>query len=190
MATTKKTFLQKVGLFFLGIWNAAKAAFKGLTPEQQEALKQASGITSIIQSMIKQGAVGSTIRAKILERFPQLDLVKLNDALVAVAQAFNIKVIKSDVIEDVIDFIIGEVGKHLNLFTGGLWASQMHNTAGLIAVMLSPAETKFAKFAMVLEYVYQHYIKGWLSKDNDGDQQPGDEDDNDDEILDNNEGQE
>jgi hypothetical protein len=140
-----------IGHLFEGLFNAAKKAYNGLTPEQQTALQQGSGLVAIINNMIT--ATPAEVRAAIQAKFPELDEKKLEEGLFGVAKAFHITELTS------LDDVIVAIQKHLESLQGNLWEVASHAAASALAIIFAPPETKFAAIASLLEWVYQHFIK-------------------------------
>lgn len=143
--------LQTIGHFFAGLFNEAEKAYSNLTPEQQAALVNGSGIVDIINSMLT--AEAADVRKAIQEKFPNIDEQRLEQGLFAVANSLNLTGFTS------VDDCIAALQKHFAGLTGKVWEGASHGAAGILAILFAPPETKFAAIASLLEWVYQHFIK-------------------------------
>lgn len=151
-----KTFFGKIlaaiGGIFVGLFKSAKKTFEQLTPEQQEALKNGSGIIALINTEL--GKTPAEVRASIKEQFPNLDEATLETSLFQIAHAFNLTP-KVGNLEDCIYLL----QTYLSLQKGNTWDGITHAAASLLAIFLAPAGTKFAAVSSLIEYVYQHFFK-------------------------------
>lgn len=141
-----------IGDIFSHVFEGAKKTYESLTPEQQAALLHGSGIIDILNTEV--GKTPAEIRALIIQRFPDLDEAKLEAGLIATAHAFNLAV-DINSIEDV----IAQLQAYLSSLHGNIWESISHGVAGLLAVLFSPSDTKFAAIGSLVEYVYQTFFK-------------------------------
>lgn len=148
----KIKFFQAIGLFFVGLFNQAKKAYFKLSETEQNALVHGSGIVGIINSMTAEAP--DLVREAILSKYPDLNIGILENGLFNLAHSFNL-VPQSNSLEDIIAVLQG----YFAGLTGKVWAGISHSAAGILAIIFAPAETKFAKFAQLLEWVYQTYIK-------------------------------
>jgi hypothetical protein len=150
----------KIGLFFVGLFNAAKKAFEGLSEAQQQALISGSGIVAIFNDMLLDAP--EAIRKAIAERFPELDEPKLESALFELASHFGISFSPTEGspqnLEDLIILIQTYLLKQKNK-NGKLWAIASHGAASVLAVLFAPPETKVASVVSLLEWVYQEFVK-------------------------------
>lgn len=144
--------LSVIGHFFAGLFNAAKKAYKNLTPEQQAALLNGSGLVEIINSMLDK--TPAEVRAAIQQKFPNLPEPLIEAALFKVVHAFNL-IPTTNSLEDV----IAAVQKKLTELDGKEWATVSHGMAVVISVFLAPPETKVAAIVSLIEFVFQHFIK-------------------------------
>lgn len=146
-----KKLLAAIGHFFEGLFNAAEKAYDSLSPEQQAALQNGSGVVAVINSML--AAEAADVRAAIHEKFPGIDEMVLENGLFALAKAFGITNYNN------IDECIAALQKYFAQLQGNTWDAINHGAASLLAVLFAPANTKFAAIASLLEYVYRRYIR-------------------------------
>lgn len=133
-----------------GIFNEAKHLYNEMSHEEQEALKQGSGITQILKITI--GKAPAEVRALIAKTFPELDEVTVEKILYQVAHAFNIEVRSND-----LDGTISTIQTYLSLPHGNLWDGIMHGLAVLFSLAFSKDSTA-DKIGMVMEYVFKKYV--------------------------------
>jgi hypothetical protein len=143
-------FLDKIGHFFTGLFNAAKRAYNKLSPEQQDALVHGTGLISLINSMAESTA--EQIRAAITLQFPNLDEAKLEAGLFQIANQFGLAPTN-------IDEAIEAIKTKLAGLTGKFWAIASHNAASIFAVFAAPIGTKVAAIVSLIEYAYQKFHK-------------------------------
>lgn len=155
MAKTKTFFgkiLEAIGNTFGSVLRGAKKTFDQLLPEQQAALLHGSGVLAFITQELEK--TPGEIRDGILEKFPDLDVAKLESGLFQIAKAFNLNV-EANNLEDLIE----KLQKYLNSFQGSLWEWIVQSAAGAFAIVLAPPGTRFAAIGQLLEVVYQKFFK-------------------------------
>lgn len=146
-----------VGLFgsiFHHVLAGAEETYKNLTPEQQSALLDGSGILNLINSMLTSSV--TEIRAAIQEQFPNVSEAALEAGLFEIAHIFNLTPTDGD-----LDDCIAKLQAYLASKTqqSSTWDNIMHSASLALATILAPAGTKLGAFAMLIEYVYQTFIK-------------------------------
>lgn len=145
---------KSIGLFFVGLFNAAAKAWKKISPELQSAMIQGSGIVKIINDNI--GKDSSIILDLIKLKYPDLDETKLKEALAKVTADLKLgQELNSDDLVKTLDAI----GQHLNGLEGTDWAKASHTIYMIISVFLAPAGTKVAAIISLAEYVYHQLVK-------------------------------
>lgn len=145
--------LRGVGSFFTGLFDAARKAFKKLSPEAQSALIAGSGIIELINSNLDKSA--NDIRWLIATRYPELPLSKIESALFEVLHHLNIAT-DSTKLEDLISILKDYLKK---LEGTDKWKTASHSAAVVLSTVLAPKETKFAAIVSLIEFVYKLLIK-------------------------------
>lgn len=148
------SIFKKIGAFFVGLFNSAKAAYLELSEEDKVALQGGTGIVEIINTM--KGAAVSEIRAAIQAKFPAYDEATLEAALIQVGNTFlGSSYANGDaVIEAAQAKLIG-----LKNSNPKAWAVASHGIAALFAALLGSPATKVATFTSLIEFVFQTFIK-------------------------------
>lgn len=151
------SFLGKIGDFFSGLFSSAKKTWAKLSPEIQNALLHGSGIIATINKYVD--AAPQFVIDAIVAKYPDLHIDQITQGLKKVAVALNIAI---DTNDDDLTVVISKLQQYLasTKDDGKVWATISHSLAALLAVVLSPAETKVASVTSLLEFVYQHFIKG------------------------------
>lgn len=148
--------LEKIGDFFESIFKSADKAFDKLPENVQKALKTGSGIIEIINE--NKGLSGSELEILIYTEYPELDHRSLLTSINSILTGFNIPVY----VEDTIANGLETVRNHLDetkTKSGKLWAALSSLAAKVVAYSLSPSDTKWSQFELLVEYVYQTFIK-------------------------------
>lgn len=146
-----------IGLFFVGLFNAAKKAYNKLSDDQKDALQSGVGLIAILNENIEKAP--AEVRLLIQAKFPKLNEQALETGLFSVAQSFGITQFSN--LEEAIVAVQG----HLNSLEGKAWAVASHSAAALLSVLFAPTETKVAAIVSLLEWVYQHFIKKATGKE-------------------------
>lgn len=148
-------FFKKIGKaiasVFKSLFNAAEKAYNKLSPEQQAAIQNGSGLVALINSMTESTPV--EIRAAIQKQFPNLDEKKLEDAIFHLAQAFGLTSASN------IDEEIEAIKKYLSELQGKAWATASHIGASVLAVFFAPADTKVGVLFSLIEWAYHKFFK-------------------------------
>lgn len=148
-----KKFFEKIGHFFEGIFNAAEHAWKKLEPEAKAALEQASGFVSVINNNLSGSP--AFVRELIMQKFGVTE-DQVHAVLTKAAGELNL-------VADIADpdplVAIQKLQQYLSNKQGSFWAQASNGLANLIAVLLAPAGTKFAKISMLMEFVYQTFFR-------------------------------
>lgn len=145
---------QKIGAFFVSLFNSAKAAYLELSEEDQIALKGGTGIVAILNNTIGQGV--TEVRAAIQAQFPTYDEAALEAALIQVGNTFLGTNFASG--DAVITAAQNKLADLKNTSPKG-WATASHAFAALFSVLFGSPATKVATFTSLIEFVYQNFIK-------------------------------
>jgi hypothetical protein len=149
---THKTFFGKLFGWVGDIFhNGADKLWSELTPEEQAALKQGSGIVAIINAHLKD--VPTVIEDAIKTEFPEIDFTTLETEIVTIAKDLNLTL-------PTLDFTgaITAIQAYLSSKVGTKWEWASSALAELITVALSPT-TLFQKVSVLMEYVYNTFFK-------------------------------
>ena len=156
MAKTKLgLFLQKIGNFFTGLFDAAEKAWDNVSPEVQKALEQGSAIIAVINENIDEAP--DFIFDLIQQRFPDLTKEKIVEALNVAAKEANLtrEAVDGD---DIVD-VIRDLQIYLSDKEGAFWASASSFLACVLAIVFAPKETKFSTISSLITWVYQAIVK-------------------------------
>lgn len=149
-----KTFFGKLFGWIGDIFeNAAKRLWDNLTSEEQASLKHGSGVISIINQHLTD--TQEAIKTAIEETFPDLQLAKLEQALLAVCLTFGIKPPTLD-INGTIEGLQQWLSEKEN---DKVWRWASSAAAELLAVTLTPNTTVFEKVSVLIQWVYDTFIK-------------------------------
>lgn len=148
------SFLNKIGKALAHAWhslfNAAKAAYEKLSPEEQQALQNGSGLLAIInQATVNTGA---EIREAIQKRFPNMDAATLEDAAFKLAKTFNITSANN------VDEALEQIKAYLSSLSGKAWAEASHIGSVAISILFAPNNTKVGIIVSLIEWVYQTFF--------------------------------
>jgi len=144
-----QTILEKILPF---LFKAAKREYDKLPQAEKDALQQGSGIFDIINTEVDK--TPAEIRALIIAKYPTLDEAKMEAGLFEVAHTFNLLVEANN-----FDDLITKLKAFLASQQGAKWAAVVQSMANIAAIIFAPEGTIFAKVGMIMEYVYQHFIK-------------------------------
>lgn len=137
---------------YKALFDASERTYNSLSKEQQEALKDGSGFTAIVNEKI--GETPAVIRAAIKAKYPKLDEAKVEEVILGIAHHFNL-VVNSASLEDV----IAAIQQYLKGQTGKFWANASRAISSLAAILFAPEGTKFEVFASIIGWVYHRFIK-------------------------------
>lgn len=137
--------------FFVGLFNAAKKAYAKLSPEQQLALQEGTGLVAIINENLDKAP--AEIRALIQQKFPGIDEPKLEAALFAIIEHYRL--FRASNLDEAIQF----VQSFLKSREDKEWAIASHSIAAIVTALFAPKETKASIIVSLLEFVYQTFIK-------------------------------
>ena len=151
--------LNTIGLFFTGLFNEAKKAYKELSKEEQVALKTASGVINVINTNI--AAAPPFVLDLIKSAFPGLDITKITGLLQVAAK--DLGIVADATNTDDLTVLIKNIQDHLSAKAkegDSAWAKASHVGYLAIAVFLAPVNLKVAAIVSLSEYVYHDLIKG------------------------------
>ncbi len=155
MSNFISNLLNKIGHFFEGLFNAAQHAWSKLEPDLQNAILQGSGIIDIINKNID--AAPPEVIALIQKAFPNLTTDKLKSALHEVNKVFNIA---SDIEDSDLEVTLSRLQKYLATFNlNNTWSAVSSTAAQILSTAFAPNGTPFAKISMLIEFVYNKFIK-------------------------------
>lgn len=150
-----ETFLSKIGHFFTNLLNLAAQAFNAFEPATQAAIKQASGIVAIVNANLT--AAPADVWALITKEFPTLTESGVAAALNTVLKSLNTT---SETLAPDIETTLENLQKYLASFSGNAFITIVKAVVALLATLFDPNETLIQKIELVLEYVYQNFVKG------------------------------
>jgi len=160
--SNKENIFEKIGDFFEDIWdwakglfNAAKKAWKHLEPQIQDALLKGSSIIALINSNLDKAP--DEVFALIQNKFPDLSKEKLHEALNEVDKQFGTAATIADA--DLLT-TIQNIQKFLGSLQGNVWQAISSAMAQLLSTVFAGDQTPFAKISMLMEYVYNDFVKG------------------------------
>lgn len=133
--------------------NAAKRLWDNLTPEEQASLKHGSGIVSVINSHLQEAP--EAIALAIETEFPDLDLKALETPLLNACAALGVAPPTLDVNGAISAIQIWLASKQDNK----IWSWASSAVSELITVALMPNSTFFEKVSIIIQWVYDTFIK-------------------------------
>ena len=147
-----------IGLFFVGMFNATKKAWKQVSPELQAAMLTGSSIVNTFNQYLN--GAPSDILDQIKKDFPLLGDPKLTEILNKVSTDLGIaeNLNNTDLLTTVLG--IQKVLVDKKVADGTAWAKASHTGYLAISAILAPPSTKFAALVAFAEYVYHDLIKG------------------------------
>lgn len=148
------TFLQQIGEFFTNLFNETAKAYNHLEGNEQTAIKTASGWLAIVGSNLT--ASPDVVFSLIQAAYPSITKDVLTGYLHQLGGQLGI--IAADTPPDFTSAMTAlqtYLGKH----TGNAWIAIIKAVVALLATIIEPG-TIIQKIEMVLEYVYQNYIRG------------------------------
>jgi len=137
--------------FFKNLFNGLKKAWNKLSDEQQDALKNGTGLIAIINANLELAP--AALRQKIQEAYPNLPVAVIEAGMFSVAKTFGITGLSS------LDDAINVVQAYLQEKEGKEWAVASHTAALALSVLFAPKETKVAQLVALIEFAYQKFIK-------------------------------
>jgi hypothetical protein len=151
--STHKTFFGKL-LGWVGdiFHNAMQKLWDSLSASEQASFKHGSGVIAIINKHITE--VPEVIVAEIETEFPDLDLSALEQSLLNVCTTLGITPPTID-----IKGAIAAIQAWLGSKTGKIWEWASSAAAELVTVALMPNETFFEKVSLLIQWVYDTFIK-------------------------------
>ena len=145
---------KKVALFLVSLFNSMEAYYKKLATDLQEVIKKASGIIAIVNSNLQ--ATPDIVFTIIQAKYPDVTKEQLTGYLNTINGAIN--TVSSIAVPD-FDTALKNLQAFLSKFQGNAWVSVTQNAVGLLISLLAPS-TPVQKLTIVLEYVYNNFIKG------------------------------
>lgn len=158
----KDNIFDKIGDFFenfaewvKGLFNAAEKAWHKLEPEIQDALLKGSGIIAVINENL--GKTPDVVFELIQSKFPDISKEKLHEVLTVVDKQFGTAATIEDpdlltTIENLQEFLSG--------LQGNVWQGISSSMAQVLSIAFADEKTPFAKIQMLMEYVYNEFVKG------------------------------
>jgi hypothetical protein len=147
-----ENFFNKIGHFFLNLFNAANHAYNHLQPEVQNALVHGAGIINLINENL-QGSPMFLVEL-INQKFPGITKEKLLEGLHVISNGFRIAETAPD-----IETTIKNLQTYFSSLKGEFWEGAASTAAQLLSIVFAPETTPFAKIAMLIEFVYRTKIK-------------------------------
>jgi BarA-like signal transduction histidine kinase len=151
-----KSFISVIGHFFADLFDATAKAYKNLSVQEQNAAKVASGIIAIINANLDK--VPAVVYDLIALKFPQLSKEDIAMALAKVNKAIK-KTDELNVSPDLETELLF-LQEHLKSYKDKEWIVITKAVVALLAIVFAPQDTIVQKIELVLEYVYQNFIKG------------------------------
>lgn len=145
------TIFQKIGHFFVGLFDSLHKAYLNLSPEEQSALQQGTGLVNFINTMLDK--TPADIRAAIKVAYPNLDEASLESALFQAANSFGINAGSN------LDEAIAGIQKHLASLNGSAWEIASHAIASALAILFAPGTAKIPVILSLVEWAYQFFHK-------------------------------
>lgn len=140
-----------IGHFFGDLFNAIKRAYDNLNTDEQEAAKTASGIIAVINANLT--ALPADVWAAIQKAYPNISEATVTAALTKVSTTLT------TLLPGTLETAITALQGYLSKYTGNEWIVITKSVVALIANELLPG-TVIQKIELVLEWVYQTFIKG------------------------------
>lgn len=146
--------IHNLGEWIGDLFNAAQKAWNRVEPEVQTALIHGSGVIDTINRNLD--LIPDSVLNLILQRFPDLTREKLEEGLKKVAEALKIAGQTEDA--DLLT-TIKNLQAYLSSLQGNFWQAVSSILAQVLAIAFAPPGTQFAKIALLIEFVYNNYIK-------------------------------
>lgn len=146
--------LASVGHFFSSLFTSTEKVYEELSEKEQQVSKQASGILAIINANLSTAP--DIVWQLISTAFPELTKEQVTAALAKAGQVLGaLDKTFSGSFEDA----LATLQAYLNGHEGNTWITITKAAASIIADVLAPG-TVIQKIELVMEYVYQTFIKG------------------------------
>ena len=152
-----KNFLKSRGLGFVSLFDWFASAWKKLSTTEKDAAVKASGIIAIINANLT--ATPDIVFQLIQIKFPDITKEKLTSYLSTITS--TIKDVDGVVNADFAT-TLSNLQSYLGKYSGNQWVTITQGVVGLLAGLLAPS-TPIQKITLVLEYVYQNFIKGKIA---------------------------
>lgn len=140
-----------LGHIFDGLFSSLHKAYNSLSETEQEAAKTASGIISVINANL--AATPAEVWALIQKAYPAIDEATVTSALQKVTNSILTP------LPNGLENAISALQTYLSKYNGNQWIVISKSLVALIANELAPG-TVIQKIELVLEFVYQNFIKG------------------------------
>lgn len=142
----------KIGHFFVGLFNAMKKQFLNLSPEYQEALKQGTGFIGMINLMLSD--TPEAVRKAIQERYPNISEEVLEQSVFKLLNTFHLTPVTN------LDEAIAAIQEYLRSREDKTaWAEASHIGAVALSYLMAGPDSKFQIITLFVEWVYQHFFK-------------------------------
>lgn len=151
-----KTFLNSIGNFFADLFNKTEAAYNTLDSDLQNYIKQGSGIIAIVSANIN--ASSPVVWQLISAAYPNVTQASVAAALSSVLNTLG--VISTDLSGN-FDMALVTLQEYLAKQKDNTFVVVSKAIVSLLVDAFSPG-TVIQKVELVLEYVYQTFIKGKL----------------------------
>ncbi len=147
-----------MGLFsflhiFADLFNSANKAWHKLEPEIQTALLKGSGIIHIVNENLE----GSPMY--VVELIGQKLGLKEDEIKKALDHASSIIGIAQGIDSPDLETTMKNLQAYLKTKQGNVWQTASSILAQILSVALAPAGTEFPKIVLLVEYVYNRFIK-------------------------------
>lgn len=149
------SFLNTIGQWFAHFWNSIQHAYNNLEPKVQSAIQSASGIVAVINANIE--AAPADVWAIITKLYPALTQDVVTSALNKVS--VDLKIAGANIDAD-FETTVKNLQTYLGTLTGNVFITEVKQFVALVASALAPGNTVIQTIELVLEWVYQTFIKG------------------------------
>lgn len=146
--------LETLGQLFTDIFNSSAKAYHKLEDDEQIAIQKASGWIAIINNNLQ--STPDIVFAIIQEKYPAVTKETIANSLHELAVKF--KLIADNTPAD-LNTAIAALQSYLNQHTGNTWIAITKALVSVFSTIINPNLTVIQKVEMVLEYVYQNFIK-------------------------------
>jgi hypothetical protein len=150
MSNISKIF-KVIGHLFTNLFNEARKAFNKLSPEQQQALRDGTGLAALINSMLDK--TPAEIRAAIATRFPNLDEPLVEAAIFKLAERFGLPHMTT------LETMIELIKERFASAQGEAWEQDAHLAGLVFSAAFAPKGTRTAAIISLLEYVYHDLVR-------------------------------
>jgi len=140
------------------LFNAMKKAWDHLAAEEQAISLKASGIIAIINANLDKTPeiVFQLIQAKFPDVTPEFAHDLLN-------KASNFLKIGDGVAALSLEDAIKALQAHLSSVTGNDWIATTQHAVGALLTVLLPSTSPLNKITTILEFIYDHFVKGKIA---------------------------